>query len=498
MTEANQAYADAAARFARAIRIDEAAVWLHWDQSVVMPPGGAESRGEELAALAEVSHEIVAADATAGLLAAADAGDDPWRQANLREMRRRQIAATAVPARLVGALARARAKTEAAWRDARPASDFARVLPAFRESLALAREEAAALGDALGLSPYDALLEQYDPGRSAADVRTIFDPLRAFLADTIPAIIARQGDWDEPLGVSAPAGAQREAGEHLLRAVGFDFRHGRLDDSLHPFSTGTGDDARITARWDEADALSGLMAVLHEAGHAAYTRGQPGAWRGQPVGGDAGMTVHESQSLTYEMQAGRTPAMAGFLAGLLGKAAGAPVAARDVERTLQRVRTGYIRVDADEATYPAHVILRFELEEALIAGDLDPADLPGAWNERVERYLGLPAPSDREGCLQDIHWYNGAFGYFPTYTLGALAAAQLFQAAERDIGRDALAASLAKGAYRPLTEWMNAHVHTAGRLHASSDALLQEATGAPLSSAAFERHIRSRYLGAAD
>lgn len=497
MTDANTAYAELETLFARANRIDEAAGWLHWDQSVTMPVGGAEARGEQVAALAEVAHEIVAATKVGDLLGVAETGEDAWRKANLREMRRLHIKATATPLDLVGALARARSISETAWRTARPATDFGQVLPAFRDLLGLVRQEAQALGEALNLSPYDALLAQYDPGRGAADITPVFARLRGFLADAIPEIVQQQADWGGIPAVRAPAAAQREAATALLRAIGFDFHHGRLDDSIHPFSTGTAEDARITARWNENDALSGLMAVLHEAGHAAYTRGQPKAWRGQPVGGDAGMTAHESQSLAYEMLAGRTAAMSGFLASLLTEASGGPVAPQDVERSLQRVAPGYIRVDADEATYPVHVILRFELEQALIAGDLNPADLPGAWNERVVKYLGLPEPDDREGCLQDIHWFDGAFGYFPTYTLGALAAAQLFASASKAIGPDALTAALAQGDYGALTEWMGANVHSLGRLHPSSDDILTAATGAPLSPDAFEAHIRRRYLGAA-
>ncbi len=495
MTEPNDAYKSLEKRFARAIRVNEAAGWLHWDQSVTMPSGGAEARGEQAAALAEVIHEIIAAPETADLLSAADAGGDAWRSANLREMARRHISATAIPADLVGALARARAASEAAWRDARADNAFHYVLPAFERLVGLAREEAAALGDAFRLNSYDALLEQYDPGRRSADVAPIFDRLRDFLADTVPEIVDRQASWPDDPAVRAPAAVQRKAADALLRSIGFDFEHGRLDDSLHPFSTGTPEDARITARWDEGDALSGLMAVLHEAGHAAYARGQPAAWRGHMVGEDAGMTAHESQSLVYEMQAGRTHEMAGFLAGLLRQASGgrAPGDAV-VARALLRVEPGYIRVEADEATYPLHVVMRFELEQAMIAGDLAPRDLPDAWNAHVEDGLGLPAPDDRNGCLQDIHWYDGAFGYFPTYTLGALAAAQLFQAAEQEIGPDAMAGALARGDYAPLTAWMARAIHEQGRFHESSDALLRAATGSPVSTDAFEAHIRRRYL----
>lgn len=496
MTGVNDAYAQLADRFARAGRIDEAIGWLHWDQSVMMPAGGAAARGEQTATLAEISHEIVASAETGDLLAGADAGEDAWAAANLREMRRQHLAATAVPSDLVGALARAKSASETAWRGARAASDFSLVRDPFAALLKLAREEATALGEALSLSPYDALLDQYDPGRRVAHVEPIFERLRAFLADAIPAIVEAQRGWDAPAMLTASPAAQREAGVALLKAIGFDFDHGRLDDSLHPFSTGTPEDSRITARWAENDPLAGLMAVLHEAGHAAYTRGQPAEWRGQPVGDDAGMTAHESQSLTFEMQAGRTPAMAGFLAGLLSQATGDATDAEAVLRSMLRVQPGYIRVDADEATYPVHVILRFELEQAMIAGDLQVDDLPGAWNDRVEAYLGLPAPDARDGCLQDIHWFDGAFGYFPTYTLGALAAAQLFQAAEQDIGADVLHEALGRGDYGALAKWMRERVHARGRFDGSSDALLTLATGAPLSTDAFERHLNRRYLGA--
>ena len=488
-----------AARFARANRVDEASGWLHWDQSVTMPPGGASARAEQLAALAEISHELIASDITGDLLAKAEAegassAEDPWRAANFREMQRNYLMTMAIPADLVGALSRAKNLSETAWRVARPASDFALALPAFTELVKLVREEASALGEALGLSPYNALLEQYDPGRRIADIEPVFDDLRTFLGDTIPEIVERQKTWGEGRAIKAPVAAQREAAQGLLKSIGFDFDHGRLDDSLHPFSTGTPDDARITARWNPDDALTGMMAVLHEAGHAAYTRGQPLDWRGQPVGDDAGMAVHESQSLSYEMQAGRTAAMSRYLAKLLSDAAGADITGEAVSQSLLKVSPGYIRVDADEATYPLHVILRFELEQALISGELAPADLPAAWNQRVVESLALDPPDDRNGCLQDIHWYDGAFGYFPTYTLGAMAAAQLFRAASDSIGADDLHGALAKGDYAPLTAWMRDNVHGMGRIYPSSNDLLQAATGAPLSSDAFKAHIKARYL----
>jgi carboxypeptidase Taq len=495
MTKAAAAYTALKARFARVIRIEEAAGWLHWDQSVMMPSGGAEARAEQSSTLAEIAHEIISSTEIADLLDAANPGDDPWTVANLREMRRRHLAATAVPGDLVGALVRAKSASETAWRGARAASSFQQALPAFEKLVGLARQEAEALGEGLNLSPYNALLEQHDQGRRAETIGPVFDRLRLFLAGAIPEIVDKQGAWKPTPAVRAPTAAQKEAATALMHAIGFDFNHGRLDDSLHPFSTGTPDDSRITARWDEGDALSGLMAVLHESGHAAYTRGLPMGQRGQPVGDDAGMTAHESQSLVFEMQAGRSPEMSGFLAALLNNASSdRRQTAKAVQQSLTRVSPGYIRVEADEATYPLHVILRFELEQGLVSGQLRPRDLRDAWNDHVRGYLGLPPPDDADGCLQDIHWYDGAYGYFPTYTLGALAAAQLYQAAEKSIGTTQMNTALAKGDYALLTAFMREHIHGQGRLHASSDDLLMAATGAPLSADAFEAHIHRRYL----
>ena len=480
-------------RFARAIRIDEAASWLHWDQSVTMPKGGILDRSEQLAVLAEASHAIISNPEIGDLLATASVRDDVWYQANFREMQRMHTAATAVSPELVTALAHAKAKSETAWRLARNENDFNVVLPAFEPLVNLVREEAAALGDAKALSPYDALLDQYDPGRKANEIETIFDRLSQFLAEIIPEIIEKQGKWPSEPAIRADVTDQRKMGIRLLKTIGFDFEHGRMDESIHPFSTGTIEDARITARWDKDDALSGLMAVLHEAGHAAYTRGQPKVWRNQPVGAAAGMTMHESQSLTFEMQAGRSREMSSFLSGILNEA-GYRTSADYVRRALQFVQPSYVRVEADEVTYPIHIILRFELEQGLISGDLQPKDLKTAWNDHLETHLGLPGPDDLEGCLQDIHWFDGAFGYFPTYTLGALTAAQLFQTAEKEIGKEKLATELGNGDYGSLQDFMAREIHSQGCLHASSNDLIAAVTGRPLSTDAFETHIKHRYL----
>ncbi len=294
-----------------------------------------------------------------------------------------------------------------------------------------------------------------------------------------------------------PVRAQEALCRNLAARAGLDFAHARLDRSLHPFCGGTPADVRITTRYDETDPAQAIMGVLHETGHGLYERGLPPAWARQPVGAAAGMAAHESQSLIIEMQAARSDAYLGWLSGELVSAfggAGPATTPANLARLWRRVSRGFIRVEADELTYPAHVIMRYRLERAMIAGDLAVRDLPGAWDEALHALLGIRPPDDRLGCLQDIHWYDGLFGYFPSYTLGAMAAAQLMAAA-----RDALPEldhALAQGDLSPLVGWLGRHVHAQASRLGFSD-LLTAATGRPLDAGAFERHLTARYLGQA-
>ena len=482
-------------RFRRIAVLDEAVGMLHWDAAAVMPDGGADARTEQLATLRELAHGLLVAPETADLLdaAAATDGGDP---APLALMRRRWRRATAVPVDLVAALSRARSRCEAAWRSARKADDFAAVQPAFGALLDLVREEAEALGSALSLAPYDALLDGYEPGLTAADCTATFDRLEGFLPDLLGRALDVQATRPEPLPPAGPFPVDRQAAvaRELMAAVGFDFRHGRLDTSAHPFCGGTPDDVRITTRYDEGDFLKALMGVLHETGHALYERGLPAALRHQPAGEARGMAVHESQSLIVEMQACRSRAFTSWMAPRVRAAFGGdgPAwAAENIHRLVTRVSRGLIRVDSNEIAYPLHIILRFRLERALLAGDLAPGDLPGAWNDGMAALLGVRPADDRDGCLQDIHWYDGAFGYFPTYTFGALMAAQLFDAALA--ATPALPERLAAGDFTPLTAWLGGHVHAHGAL-LSWDEILRRATGRPLDVDLFRRHLERRYL----
>ena len=496
------AYHDLEQRFARLNALREAAGVLHWDTAVLMPSGGADARGEQLAALDVTCHAMLTDSAVADLFAqAGDAAGQlgPWQQANLREMRRAWRHATAMPVELVEALTRATKKCEMAWREARPASDFAMIRPHLEEVLRYTREMAAAKAEALDKTPYDSLLDPFEPDGESAHIERVFDELAAFLPDFVDRVLVHQDRAPAPAKPDGPfpEATQVALAKQLMATVGFDFKHGRIDTSLHPFCGGVPDDLRVTTRYDESDFASAIMGVLHETGHAMYERGLPQDWRRQPVGAARGMALHESQSLLIEMQACRGPEFIGFLAPKLRAAFGGRGAAWEADnlrRLYTQVARSFIRVDADEVTYPAHVILRYRLEKAMVAGDLDVKDLPAAWNEGLQALLGVTPPNDRLGCLQDIHWFDGAFGYFPTYTMGAIAAAQLFEAA---VAADPhIPEHLAQGKFTPLLAWLETHVHCHGARFAT-DEVLTQATGRGLDPEAFKRHLKRRYLGEA-
>ena len=494
------AYAELERRFHRLFALRYSLAVLQWDWAAMMPSGGAEARSEQLAAIKVVCHEQISHPAVGDLLGQAeherDALDD-WQRANLTEMRRQWIHETALDGRLVEAISKASSACESCWREARPAADFERVRPLLAEVLKLAREAAAAKAEKLGCSPYDALLDEWEPGGRAADIEPVFDRLAISLPALRERVVAHQAARGEPVRLAGPFPVERQKalGLAVMKTLGFDFTHGRLDTSLHPFCGGVPDDVRITTRYDEADFVKALMGVIHETGHAQYERGLPLTWRYQPVGQARGMSLHESQSLLMEMQACRSRAFLEYLAPLAREQLGGSGPGWDTANLVAlytEVKPGLIRVDADEVTYPSHVILRFRLERALIAGELDLRELPAAWNAGMQELLGVVPPSDQDGCLQDIHWFDGAWGYFPTYTLGAMTAAQLFDAACR--ADDGLLEAIGRGDFTPLLSWLRTNIHGHGS-SLSTRELLTRATGRPLDPTVFERHLEARYLG---
>ena len=498
---ANDPYAELERRFGRMSAVNRASSILNWDRSTMMPDGASDDRADQLATLNVIAHEIMIAPDMPDLLARAEegrAGLDPWRAANLREMRHAWLHKSALPADLVEARTRATSACEMAWREARKAADFRALLPTFRDVVSITRRIGEAKATALGLSLYDALLDEYEPGGRSQRIDALFGELKAFLPGLLQQVMERQRTAGEPLPLDGPFAveAQRKLGEGLIRTIGFDFTHGRLDVSSHPFTGGTADDVRITTRYDEKDFARALMGVLHECGHALYEAGLPRDWRRQPVGRARGMVLHESQSLLMEMQVCRSAEFIAFAAPRMRNAfarSGPAWEVGNIHKLYTRVAPGYIRVDADEVTYPLHIMLRYRLERAILGGDLALGDLPGAWNSGMRELLGIVPPNDAVGCLQDIHWPDGAWGYFPTYTMGALAAAQLFAAARRGI--PGLLEAIGRGDFAPLLAWLRVRVHGQGSL-ADTDTILSQATGSPLGTVAFKAHLETRYLSA--
>ena len=501
-------YEELEARFRELGLLGHAQAMLSWDEAAMMPPGGGEARGESMAVMAAIAHQKLTDPRLEALLDQAEGSNeqlDPWQQANVRAMRRSQRRASALPESLVRAKQIATTRCEQVWRVARGNNDWAAVSPLLEEVLRLGIEEATALGESLSLAPYDALLDGYEPDTRSAQVAEVFGDLKAFLPGFLERVLERQ-QTPVPFGGRFTEPRQRALGEAMMRAIGFDFDRGRLDVSHHPFCGGVPDDTRITTRYNEEDFLESLMAVLHETGHALYQQGLPSHWRHQPVGRALGAAVHESQSLFVEMQVARGRAFMTFAAPIIrehldvyakdgkdgkdGKdEAGS---AENLHAHAIRVKRGYIRVDADEVTYPLHVILRFELEQALIAGDLVVADIPDAWDESMTRYLGLTTRDNlKDGCMQDVHWFAGLFGYFPTYSLGALTAAQWFAAASG--ANPDLERQIEAGDFRPLIEWLRREIHARGRLQSAQE-LLMEVTGEGLDARFFKTHLERRYL----
>jgi carboxypeptidase Taq len=467
------------------------------DRNTLMPPGGNEARAAAMAELDGLIHSLRTETGLAEQMdrAGQEALDDEAR-ANLREIRRDWRNANALPAALIERKSLAGARCEHAWRTQRPANDWNGFLGNFREVLAVAREEAGLLSQQTGLSPYDALIDRFEPGMRTSELDRLFSDLKSWLPELIRNTVSCQKQ--EPLAV--PTGpfanaAQRALGPQLMNLLGFDFNGGRLDESTHPFCGGVPEDVRITTRYrDDDDALQCVMGVIHETGHARYEQNLPRHWLGQPVANARSMGLHESQSLSFEMQLARSPAFVGLLSPLLQQYYGtqATFAPENLGRLLRQVKPGLIRVDADELTYPLHVILRYEIERALIEGHIEAEDIPGWWNERMRDWLGQDTRGDyRNGCLQDVHWTEGLFGYFPCYTLGAMYAAQWFAAMRRKYPD--FEEQLAGGNLALLFDWLRENIWSQGSRW-TTDELCRRASGETLNPAHFRAHLEARYL----
>jgi carboxypeptidase Taq len=392
------------------------------------------------------------------------------------------------------------ARTEHAWRTQRPANDWAGFLENFRPLLALTREMAARLSERSGLSRYDALLDNSEPGMTSATLDRVFGEVRQWLPGLIQQVMARQerqhraAPLIEAVG-PFPVERQRWLCEQIVGLLGFDFDAGRLDVSTHPFCGGVPEDVRMTTRFTPDNFLGSLMGTVHETGHGRYEQNLPRDWLGQPLAEARSMALHESQSLSFEMQIGGHPGFAALLAPLLREAFGDQPAFEpgNLHRLITRVKPGLIRVDADEVTYPAHVILRYEIERPLVEGEIEPDDIPALWDAKMMELLGLDTRGNfKDGPLQDVHWPSGILGYFPCYSLGAMYAAQWFSAIRRSLPD--LDGRIASGELAPAFDWLRDHIWTQASRW-TTDELALRASGETLNPAHFKAHLERRYLG---
>ncbi len=479
-------YADLLSQLREVAVFGSMAELLAWDQETMMPARAGGFRAEELAAISELTHERATDPRIGELLAECEADAaltaDPLVTANLREIRRDYERARKLPAELVAEMSETSSLAMEVWKGARAESDFSRFEPWLVKQIELNRRKAECHGAPAGGELYDALIEDFEPGMTGPDLEALFVPLRAQLRPLIAELQsggAKRGAVEQ---VELPEQAQRAFNRFVLEHLGFDLQAGRFDVSTHPFSTGLGPgDTRITTRYRADGFLDSLGSTMHEAGHGLYDQGLPKRERhGQPLAEPLSLGIHESQSRMWENQVGRSRAFWSWALPEARRFFGQgfdSFTVDDLYRAVNVVRPNLIRVESDEATYNLHIMLRFDLERALIRGDLLARELPGAWNERIKADFGLEVPDDRRGCLQDIHWSMGSFGYFPTYALGNLYGAQFWEAA-REVLPD-LEDRIALGEFRVLLDWLRREIHVHGRRYPATE-LCRRISGRPL------------------
>ena len=498
MADVKSAYQRLIAEVKQIALLGSCAGVLGWDERTYMPKGGAAHRAEQLALLVGMMHERATAPQIGEWLAEIEDGDllaEPHSEAavNVREIRRGYERAIKLPKSLVEERARVTTLAQQVWREAREKSDFAAFQPHLQKILALKRREAAALGT--GAPAYDALLDDYEPGETTENLTRVFSGLRGELVELVGAIAESGKKPDEALlRREYPIDRQEAVGKLAAAQIGFDFDRGRLDITTHPFCSGIGPgDTRLTTRYNPRFFSEAFFGTLHEAGHGIYDQGLNAAHCGTPMGESVSLGIHESQSRMWENFVGRSQGFWTYFFIAVQDAfpdALCGVFEGDFYAAVNAVAPSFIRVEADEATYNLHIMLRFEIEQALIDGGLKAGDVPGVWNETFENYLGLTPPSDAMGCLQDIHWSGGGIGYFPTYALGNLYAAQFFEQAREDVGD--LNAQFAEGNFEPLKNWLTKKIYSQGQRYRASD-LVKVITGKPLSYEPLMRHLRAKY-----
>ncbi len=478
-------------RLTRITHLGQAAAILEWDMETYMPEGGADARASQVATLRSMAHELLTVDETTTLLEKAQPGSE-IDQDLVRIVKRDLEKATKVPSKLIAAMAEAAGKAKGAWQKARATNAFPVFAPHLEHIVDLCRQHAEALG--YEDQPYDALLDQYEEGATTNQVQAVFEKVRAELVPLVQAIQTATPLSEAPVHREFALDRQWSFGLDMVQRMGYDLNHGRQDVSTHPFSTSFSiSDVRITTRSELRFFNPAFFGTLHEAGHAMYEQGIDKALDGLPLADGTSLGMHESQSRMWENLVGRSRAFWQYafpLAQQTFPESLSDVTQEEFYQAVNAVRPSTIRVEADEVTYNLHIMLRFELEQEMIAGRIAVKDLPEAWNERMVSWLGVRPESDSEGVLQDIHWSLGAIGYFPTYALGNLMSVQLFEAARRDLGD--LEGPISRGDFAPLLGWLRTNVHQWGRRR-SADEILRSATGSPLSAEPWMAYARAKF-----
>ena len=485
------AYDDLLEQYRRVSYLGDANSVLMWDQEVMMPEGGTPARAKQRGAVSGVQHELFVDDDVGDWLDELDAaGTDlsAEERAIVREIRREYERKALVPTDLVEEISEAASDAHPVWQEAKETNDFDAFAPTLERLLDLRREYAEHIDP--DADPYAVLFADYEPYLDLETAERVLERLRDRLVPLLDAIRDSDVDLHDVEG-TFPEDRQLTLAREALETLGYDFERGRLDTAPHPFSSGTQFDARVTTRFDESDPLDSLGSTIHEFGHATYTQGLRRDAYGSPLGQHRGLTVHESQSRLWENHVGRTRAFWELFVPRFNDVHGTDLSAGHAYEAANQVHEdNLIRVEADELTYHLHIILRFEIERDLLAGDLDVSEVPAVWNEKMDGYLGVRPETDAEGALQDIHWSHASFGYFPTYSLGSVLAAQLYAAAEDDLGD--LDAQVRDGEFEPLHEWLTENVHRHGQRY-TTDELVQEATGEPFTADQFLAYAESKF-----
>ncbi len=468
---------------------------LHWDEETHMPPKGAEHRGDQVSLIARLTHEQFTSPKIGQMLAEIEQSDlvkdrEGDVATNVRELRRTYDRATKLPASLVEEMSKTAVMAHHAWIDARKKSDYATFKPHLAKTLYLKHQEANCIDPHKPI--YDVMLDEYEPAETTANLNRVFQSLREPLVDLVGKIASSSKKAPvQILEQKYPAAAQEALAIEASKQIGFDYDAGRLDISVHPFCTDLGPhDIRMTTRYDESYFGDAFFGVLHESGHALYEQGLPHEHWGTPLGSAISLGIHESQSRMWENLVGRSRAFWEFFYPKTQEVFAHQLADVTLEQwhfAINDVRPSFIRTESDEATYNLHILLRFEMEQAMLSGEVSVDDVPAAWNEKMKNYFGLTPPDDAKGCLQDVHWSHGSIGYFPTYTLGNLYAAQFFDQARKDVPD--LERSFTRGNFKPLLDWLRDRIHRHGKRYTATE-LVKRVTGRKLSAEPLLDHLR--------